>query len=140
MYTHKYEVNLNNAAAVLDLTSTGDKARWNPGFVPHIVRAVVVALNAVPGDAGVVKFDKRVTFASDTGRGDGDVAVVNLLTTHLAGDVIYKDQLNVRIDPGQEVVVEVTDASAAVTGARVSLWVEPIFEHPDNDTNLKATT
>ena len=141
MYTSgQYEVQLGNGTTVLDLTTIGDKARWSPGFVPHIIRAVVVAVNAAPGDAGVVKFDKRPTYSSDTNRGDGDIAVVNLATTHAQGNMVYKKALNVTINPGQEVVVEVTDASASVNGARVSLLVEPAPEEPANITAMKLSS
>lgn len=128
------------SVASLDLTSTGDKAEFNFGYVPHIVRAVAVILNAQPGDAGVVKFDKRVTYESDTGRGDGDVAVINMLTTHSAGQVIYKNNLAVEIKPGEQVVAEVTDASASVTAATVVLFVEPAWETPANRTIMVETT
>jgi hypothetical protein len=128
------------SVASLDLTSTGDKAEFNFGYVPHIIRAAAVILNAAPGDAGVVKFDKRVTYESDTGRGDGDVAVINMLTTHSAGQVIYKNNLAVEIKPGEQVVAEVTDASASVTAATVVLFVEPAWETPANRTIMVETT
>lgn len=134
------EVALTTGTAVLDLTTTGDKARWNPGIRPMVIRAIAIHLNAAPGDAGVVKFDKRPTFASDTGRGDGDVAVINLATTHAAGAVVYKKGLNVEIAADEEVVMEVTDASAAVSGAKCTLFVEPRPEEPANNTTLVATT
>lgn len=124
----------------LDLTSTGDKARWAPGLCPMVVRQVSVLVNAAPGDAGVVKFDKRPTYGSDTSRGDGDVAVVNLATSHAAGKCVYKKNLNVTINPGQEVVAEVTDASASVNGAQITLLVEPAYEEPGNVSAMVAST
>lgn len=135
----QYEVQLGNPTA-LNLTTTGDKATWSPQLLPVIVRGVAIQLNAAPGDAGVVKLDKRVTATSDTGRGDGDVAVVNLATTHAQGNVVYKMGLNVQVDPGQEVVVDVTDASASVTAAKVTLLVEPKPEQPANITAMKLSS
>lgn len=134
------EVPMTVGTAVLDLTTIGDKARWSPAFQPAIVRAVGIQLNAAPGDAGVVKGDKRPTFGSDTGRGDGDVFVANLATTHAAGNVVYKKALNVKISPGEEVVIEVTDASAAVSAAKISLFIEQAPEEPGNITAMKAST
>lgn len=134
------EVQLVDGTGVLDLTTTGDKARWSPGFRPYVIRGVAVMLNAAPGDAGVVKFDKRITFGSDTGRGDGDVAVVNLATAHPAGESIYKGNLNVEIKPGEEVVMEVTDASASVNGARAVLFLEARPEAPANLAGMTAST
>jgi hypothetical protein len=141
LYAHtKYEVPLTVGTATLDLTSTGDKARWSPGFTPHIIRAVAIQLNATPGDAGVVKGDIRQGFGSDAvgTRGDGDAFVVNLATTHTvtAGSIprtIYKE-VNVVIKPGQELVIEVTDASASVSAAKMVLMVEPTWERPANVT------
>jgi hypothetical protein len=127
------------ASGTHKLDSTGDKARWGPGYVPHLVKAITITLDAVPGDAGVVKGDKRPTFGSNTGRGDGDVFIVNLATTHLAGDVIYK-ALNVLLKPGEEVVVEVTDASASVVAAKIALLVEPSWEEAVNNTKMVKTT
>lgn len=138
MYSnYEHEVPMTNGVAVLDLTTTGDKARWSPMFAPTRIHAISLALNATPGDAGVVKFDKRPTFGSDTSRGDGDVAVLNLATTHTVtggtqARVVYKMDLNILIQPGEEVVMEVTDASAAVTASKCSFWVEPVYETPAN--------
>lgn len=134
------EVPMTVAAATLDLTSTGDKARYSPGLSPVIVRGVAVQINATPGDAGVLKGDKRPTFGSDTSRGDGDVFVVNILTTHVAGVTVYKMGLNTTLNPGQELVVEMTDASANLNGAKVTLLVEPSPEQPANITAMKLST
>lgn len=134
------EVQMSVGAATLDLTTLGDKARYSPAVQPVIIRAVGIQLNAAPGDAGVVKLDKRPTFASDTNRGDGDVGVVNLATTHTAGQVVYKKGLNTKVSPGQEIVVEVTDASANVNAAKITLFVEQAPEEPGNITGMIAST
>lgn len=146
-YTHtKYEVPMTTGTSVLDLTSTGDKARWSPAMVPHIVRAVAIILNATPGDSGVVKGDLRPTIGSDTSRTDGTVFTINLATSHTftAGTVrkvIYHvPAAPVTVMPGQEVVVEVTDASASVNGAKISFLVEPAWDQPGNITGMVATT
>jgi hypothetical protein len=122
--------------ATLDFTTTGDKARWSPGYLPVKIRAVAVELNAAPGGAGVVRFDRRVTFASDTGRVNGDVAVINLATSQVAGSVVYKDGLNATVNPGEEVVVTVATASSGVSGAKVTLYIEPQWENPANITKM----
>lgn len=136
----RFQQNLGSESAVFSAASTGDKAVFTPGMLPFVIRSVAVTLNASPGDAGVIKFDKRPTAGSDSGRGDGDVAVLNLATTHSAGQVIYKDGLSVRIDPGEQVVAQVTDASAGVTAATVHMLIEYIQENPANDANMVATT
>ncbi len=146
MYTTgRYEVRMTSGTATIDATSTGDKAIWGPVFVPHIVRAVAVSLNADPGDAGVVKFDLRPTRGSDTSRTDGTVGTVSLATSHdfTAGStpaVIYHVPSSpVTVSPGQEVVCEVTDASANCSAVVVGLWVEAIYDRPGNSTGMTAT-
>ncbi len=135
-------VTATTGEVVMDFSSTGDKGTWGPAYVPHIVRAVGIALNATPGDAGVIKGDLRPTLGSDTSRTDGTVFTINLATSHTftagsAQPVIYHVPSSpVTVYPGQSVVVEATDASAAVTAARVSLWVEPIYEVPANMSTI----
>ena len=137
-YTHsKYERVVASAAA---LSSTGDKGAFAPGMVPHIVRAVAAVIKTVPAAAGVLKFDKRPTAGSDTGRGDGDVAVINLATSHTAGTVVYKDGLNALIKPGEEVVAEVTTATGTGGVAEIIAYVEPSWEVPGNNTRMRPTT
>lgn len=143
-----YEVPMLAATGerVVTVASTGDKAIWSPVFVPHLVHAIAISLNVTPGDAGVIKFDKRLTTGSDTGRGDADVATINLATSHTvtAGTtsrIVYK-QLDppATIYPGQEVVMEVTDASASSTACAVAMWVEPVYENPANIAGLSTTS
>jgi len=130
---------MTTGTAVLDLAgSTGDKARWAPIF-PTTIRFVALLLNAIPGDAGVVKGDIRPTFGSDTNRGDGDAFVINLATSHVAGGMVYKE-VNVTLQPGQELVVECTDASASVSAAKMSLWVETVYDRPLNNAKMVAST
>jgi hypothetical protein len=133
-YPHsKYEVMVVKDAA---LDSTGDKGDWAPGYVPHVIRAVAVVVTNTIGAAGVVKFDKRPTAGSDTSRGDGDIAEINLATTHDAGEVVYVDGLDEVINPGEEVVVEVTDACAASDTGHIIIYVEPYWEQPENNADM----
>ena len=132
---------------VQDLTSTGDKALWGPMCVPHVVKMAAISLNATPGDAGIVKFDARLTVGSDTGRTDGTVAIINLATSHAvtAGTTsvtVYSIPTSpVTIYPGQEVVAEVTDASASASACAITLLVEPVYETPGNvSTFLSSST
>ncbi len=144
----RYEVHFlkTTGERVFDLTSTGDKALWGPNCVPHIVRMLAVALNATPGDAGVLKFDLRPTTGSDTSRTDGTVGIINLATTHTftAGSVqpvIYVYPTTpIVVYPGQEIVAEMTDASAAVTAASITAWVEAVFERAGNIVVLSTTS
>jgi len=137
-YTHtQYEVMVGKD---LSLASTADVADWAPGMVPHRIRGVAVIVTNTIGATGVVKLDKRTASGDDTGRGDGDVCTINLATTHDAGKVVYKTGLNVEILPGQEVVVQVTDACASGDTAHVVMMVEPRWDQPANNTKMIETT
>ena len=146
MYTNaRYEVPMTNGTSVLDLTSTGDKAYWGPVCVPHYIHMVGVVIDATPGDAGVIKGDLRLTRDSDTNRTDGTVFTIALATSHTvtAGSVskviYHKLTTPFLVVPGQEVVVEVTDASASVDEAKISFWVEAVWQDPDNIPQEAAT-
>lgn len=120
----------------LNLTTTGDKATWAPGRWAHYVRAIGIVAKVAGSAAGVVKFDKRPTAGSDSGRGDGDVAVLTAPNPHAQGKVLAKENLRVLIKPGEEVVCEVTTAWTGVSSADVILMVEPIQEIYDNQTGV----
>lgn len=135
----KIEVEL---AAAADLNSVADVtgASFAPGYMSYIVRAVAVVINNDIGAAGELRIDKRPTAGSDTSRGDGDIAIITLDTVHTGGTVVYQDGLNVRLDPGEEAVAQVTNATAASDTARIILYLEPTWERPANNTAMVATT
>lgn len=137
-YTHtQYQERVVTEAT---LATAGDKGKLTPGYVPLVIRAVAIVCKTDPTAAGVVKVDKRPTAGSDTGRGDGDVAVINVAATHAQGDVVYKDGLNVELKPGEEAVVEVTGAVTGLTLADVIFFVEPRWELPGNIAAMKEST
>jgi hypothetical protein len=130
----------------VSVAATADIAQWAPVCVPHRIHMIAIALNATPGDAGVVKFDLRPTVGSDTNRTDGTVGIINLATSHTftagsAQPVIYEelDEPFV-VYPGQEVIAQVTDASANATAVHIGLWVEPVYERPGNIVDLSDAT
>lgn len=91
----------------------------------------------------VVKFDLRPTAGSDTDRGDGDIANLVLGTT-AAGKFMYdKAAIGTMLEPGQEVVVELT-VQATGTGAaghvRPALVVTPRDEMFANLSGATETT
>jgi hypothetical protein len=140
-YTHsKYEVRAAEAAA---LTSTGDKGTFAPGMVPHHIRAVACVMTQVPSTAAVLKIDKRPNAGSDTGRGDGDLGVINFATSHTAGTVVYLDGLNHLLRPGEEAVARVSTAAGGATPTgrcHIIFYVEPHWELPANVAAMKRTT
>lgn len=138
-YTYnQMEVRMNGATVTL--ATTGDKANWAPGKFPHYIRGVAIVAKLAGAEVGVVKFDKRVTAGSDVGRGDGDVAILNIPNPLAQGRSLLKENIKVRIDPGQEVVAEVTDAVAGITSCDIILLVEVSPEIGDNIAGIVETT
>jgi len=107
--------------------------------------AGAVVIETCGGDTTTpeVKFDKRPTAGSDTGRGDGDIGHLKLLTTaqgKLMYDVAARGE---ELEPGQEVVFEIT-VQATGTGAaghvRPVLVVTPRDEMFANLSGMTETT
>jgi hypothetical protein len=123
----------------VSIASTGDKFFWSPGKMPHILRWASVVATVAGSSTGVVRGDKRPTAGSDTSRGSGDLFTINIPNPLAQGKGIYKENLNVRVDPGQEAVITV---GTLVTGctAHIVLGVEQITERPANIAALTATT
>lgn len=133
-----YSPDMPLQASNLDMTSTGVKARFAIPFKCVLIRCAVV-VNAAPGDAGIVLFKKRPTLGSTSG--ESTAATVNLATTHTAGKVVYKDLATlVEFSEGDELVAEVTDASANVNAGGVFAIVRQVPEVIGNNTDGIATT
>ena len=141
MYTNggQFEVRMTRRG---DLNSVADVtgATYAPAFLPVWVVGVAAIIDNDVGATGVIKFDKRPTFGSNTNRGDGDVGVLNLTTAHLQGKVVYKYITPVKISPGEEVVAEVTDATAASDTADIILLLSSSAEVPGNIASMVLTS
>lgn len=100
-------------SAQIALTSATDVYTWTPSHPVEIIRwgLVLDALLDV-GVGATVKVDKRPTAGSDTGRGDGDIGALTT-TGDLAQGVVWNDELAapIKLLPGEQAVVEVTDAA-----------------------------
>lgn len=115
-------------SAQIALDSTGDKFTFTPSFPIEIVRWGLIADALVDVGAGaVVKLDFRPTAGSDTGRSDGSPAAettptgtprnISTSTDDIAAGKVANVELNTpasppfQVNPGQQVVVQVTDAA-----------------------------
>lgn len=135
----------------LTATASGDKADWSPGYMPHYVRAagVIFTISGSTTSGAVLAF-KHVSLAS--GSTASDLAVLTLTSGSAsgtaglataalaAGNVIYKDGLNVKVSPGETVTYNVRTAVTGVCATRAFLWVEPSWENPLNSTTMFSTT
>jgi hypothetical protein len=130
-YTYLHDVSLE-----VDFTSTGDKMIFTPPVPVDIIRWGVIANALIDVGAGmVVKGDFRPTSGSDGSRGDGDVGDITLgVDADIAqGEGAYTGRVNpgltgdaqktpFQVDPGEEVVFQVTDA--ADTAGTGLIWVQ----------------
>mgnify|MGYP003581392445 CR=1 FL=1 len=138
MYTHgMFEWMLARAQA---FTSTGDKLYWSPGLQPVLIRgwSLTVTTAVTSADPVTVNIDKRVTAGSDTGRVADIVGSITLPGGTAAGKCYYKRGFQAKISPGEEIVVECTDAAVACN-ATVVLLLEPSWEEPANNSNMVAS-
>lgn len=138
----------NAADAGYALNSTGDKAFWQPGQPVDIVRWGIIADGLIDVGAGMtVKLDHRPTVGSDTDRGDGDGGDITVTADIVAGDGIYTEELSaaavlastpaiLEVDPGEEVVFQVTDA--ADTAGDGYFFIEFIERPFVGDANVTA--
>lgn len=115
----------NSGATPIALTATGDDWTMTAMQPLDVVRIgfLVTTTFSSSGDT-VVNFDKRVTAGSDTGRGDGDVGVLNIPTTTAAGTLFVKELSSpIEIDAGEQIVAEVgTAASSAGSGIYMLMY------------------
>lgn len=125
--------------------ATGDFAVFTPGGrkVQILMAGAVVTVDCGGDDAKAeAKFDLRPAAGSDTDRGDGDVGHLKFADT-AGGKVIYDDSaVNQVIEPGAEVVFEITQIAAGANAAgqaRPFLLVRPVPEEPVNLDNMVKT-
>lgn len=135
-YAHtQYEVLLTNAAAV---STTGDKATWVPGYVPSLIRAWAYVVTTAFSAVAKLDLDKQPTSGSATGRVADFVSPLNIPNPTAQGKVVYKDGLQAKVNPGEQIVFNVTTAAAAGAGSAV-MMVEPTWEMPGNNSNMILT-
>ncbi len=129
----------------VDFNATGDKFIITPAAPIDIYRFGFTTIELMDPDAGgfVLALDHRPTVGSDSGRTEKVSITRADADTVAAGKVVYKDAIiavaqatgddgvsllnvgpsgPVRVEPGEEAVVEVTNAVGAVSTGYV--WVE----------------
>jgi hypothetical protein len=105
-YSHREE------SAVATLTTTGIKFTLTPAVPIDIIRWGVIANALIDVGAGMIlQARKRPTAGSATG--ESVVGTLSTGTTDIAAGTLFNDELAapVQIDPGQDFVVDATDAA-----------------------------
>ena len=123
---------------------TGDKVTFTPARPVNIIRwGIIIDTILDVGVGFTIKADHRPTAGSDTGRGDGDVGDITTTTDVAVGKGLYTEEVSgagskqkFKVDPGEQVVFQVTDA-ADTTGDGF-VFVEYEEEGFQGDTNVTA--
>lgn len=131
-YTHTQR---NESLAKAAVTSAAAVvARLTVGFQPKILVAVALTSTVTFGGAVTILIKHRPTAGSVTAQvtiGTFNATAVN----QAQGKVLYIMDLNRRINPGEEVVLEVTATNATGTFDADAL-IEESWEMPGNNTRM----
>lgn len=131
------QLNVKTATGIA--LTAGDKLYLPGRFHPFTIRwiACQVTTTIQAGDQAVIAWEKRVLPGSDANRVTSGVPTITIPGGTAAGKVVYK-VVDYLIKPDEEVVVKVTDATAA--GAGHILWgIEEHPAHPLNNANMVAS-
>lgn len=132
-YAEKHMLNLNETA--ITLASTGVKVRYTPGVQGCTIRRWGLQLEqATTTTAAVVVLKKRPTPGSAAG--EVVLSSLTLSATEAAGNTVYSNDLDARILPGEQVIIEVTTAATAGALTYAFIEMDPDWEVP---TNAKAS-
>lgn len=128
-----------STTAADSLAATGDAAETFKVAYPITVTRVGFIVSTLVDGAPVVKFDKRPNVGSDTDRGDGDVGELTVPDTTAVGVMVTRDVTPVDLEPGDEVVPQVTSAATAGAGFPV-VFYRIRQEEPGNIDSWVAVT
>jgi len=128
-----------NSAAGQSITTTGDKLFYAPPKRMIIRQMVVTVTTATTAaDPCTIALEHRPTAGSDAGRIQSGIPTVTIPGGSAAGTVWYKANLSYEVDPGEQIVVDVTDASAA-GAASIAMVVEWSPQVPGNFAIMTAS-
>lgn len=122
----EYIVDYDDAAGIDADQSPADVAVFSIPFKCTVLRAMLVVTETCAGatTTPVAVMDSRPTAGSDTDRGSADVASFVLSTT-AQGESLYDDAgYGVELEPGEEVVVELT---VQATGSGAAGHFRPVL-------------
>jgi hypothetical protein len=94
----------------IDLNNVGDKLSW-PISAPMKIARVGVVMTSTDANDATIKFDRRVTAGSDSGRVAGACGIISKLASNQQGKVLVEDEAasqDLVLDAGDEIVVNVT--------------------------------
>jgi hypothetical protein len=132
VYHRAIPVGAENTTAV-SFTTTGIKATFSPGIRPMKLRAVAVVVSTqMTVTPPVLTIKHRPTAGSATGETTVDTITVPLAQT--AGKIVYVEDLNQLVRPGEHIVFDVTTAATAGAGDIIAEF-DPVWESLANETD-----
>lgn len=135
-YNHmQYEIKLSTSG--LDATSSGvQSAKYAPGYTPVIVRAFscINTSTLASGNAMVAVLQSRTLTATTV----STVATIN--GSPGKGEIKYVTGLSKKISPGQEVQLNITTGATAAALLQWTMFVEPQWETPANNSVMSVST
>lgn len=139
-YDHQMEQEIISAITIATgqgaaLTAAADIGVWAPGLQPVEIRGVALVITtAATVTAAVVDFYRRPQAGSDTNR-----VLIKRLNPTLAqeaiGNVIYADVEGTTINPGEDVIAEVS-TTATAGNAHAVIMFQPKWQQPANNTKM----
>lgn len=123
-------------AAAID--TAGDLMTITPGKKPLVLRsltAILIVTNTVA--ISILTIDRRPTAGSDSGR-TAALTTVNIPINQAAGTGVYKDGLNIRVNPGEQLIIQ-TSGGGTAGDADLIAECEIIAEVAGNQPALTET-
>tara|TARA_R110000868_G_scaffold380130_1_gene646120 strand:+ start:59 stop:472 length:414 start_codon:yes stop_codon:yes gene_type:complete len=135
-YNHfQYEQKLSTSG--LDATTSGiSSAKFAPGYSPVIIRAFscINTSTLASGNAMVAVLQSRTLTATT-------VSTVATINGHPGkGEIKYVTGLSKKISPGQEVQLNITTGASAAALLQWTMFVEPQWDTPANNTAMSVST
>jgi len=133
----KYQVMMTTSG--VSCTTSGDKAEWHCGVVPHIIRRcgiIYTVSGATPSGLAVIFNHLNLASGSTASALD----TIYGTSSDIVGNVVLSAELNVQIDPGEKVVFNNSQIVSGACHVVPVIWVEPKWEVPGNITNMRVTT
>jgi hypothetical protein len=126
----------SNAVKLIATTSAADVLRYSSSQ-KVVIRKLAAHVSGTNAEAVVIKFDKRPTLGSDSGRGDGDMGSISLPASNEQGK-IYVDTPASRLtlEPGEEMVAQVTTASCCDKPCIIEVLIDSDAEVDGNFSDV----
>lgn len=139
-YVHgQREVPLTTSGGVQIISTTGGLLlKYAPGYQPLVVRAAAVQNTTTI--VGVIAPVISLWESAIAGGTSGNWTVIDTITMTTAatqqGQLFFVEDLQTKIEPGHEVVAQITTVSTEAVLVRATLYVESTTDAPAGNTQM----